>query len=404
MREHPDRQRHRLRHRLGPDALIGRSPEQARRQGFTTWTRSARCRPAPPHPRGRRRRPTSPTCSGAPARGDEAAFAQLYDATSRRVFGLALRVVRDPAQAEEVAQEAFLEIWRTSGRFDPDTGSALAWMLTIVHRKAVDRVRSAEASTRRDTTYHQQNQPIDARLDRRGRPGLAGGTPGPRRAGRPHRGPARGHRARVLRGLHTHGGGDHARPTGRHRQDPHPGRTDPAARHHGGGPMSDIHALSGAYAVDALDDIERAQFERHLAECAECRAEVDEPARGRRPARRDHRRRRRPPGSATGCSPTSPPSARCRRSPHPSPHRSPSRGVDFARSRWWPPQPRSSPCGAGAVVWQQPGPTRRRRAPAQCGRPDPASAPDARSTSLDCPAAPRRPSPHSDSSSTRPSS
>jgi len=89
------------------------------------------------------------------SRGDEAAFGELYDATTRRVFGLALRVVRDPAQAEEVTQEAFLEIWRTSTRFDQDRGSALAWMLTIVHRKAVDRVRSAEASTRRDTTYHQ---------------------------------------------------------------------------------------------------------------------------------------------------------------------------------------------------------------------------------------------------------
>ena len=108
-----------------------------------------------------------PSQEGAPAvpdlgellrrssRGDEAAFAELYDATSRRVFGLALRVVRDPAQAEEVTQEAFLEIWRMSARFDQDRGSALAWILTIVHRKGVDRVRSAEASTRRDTTYHQ---------------------------------------------------------------------------------------------------------------------------------------------------------------------------------------------------------------------------------------------------------
>jgi len=94
-------------------------------------------------------------------KGDEAAFAQLYDATSTRVFGLAVRVVRDRAQAEEVAQEAFTEIWRTSGRFDPAKGSPLAWMLTIVHRKAVDRVRSAEASTRRDTSYHQQNQPVE---------------------------------------------------------------------------------------------------------------------------------------------------------------------------------------------------------------------------------------------------
>jgi len=93
-------------------------------------------------------------------KGDQAAFAALYDSTSSRVVGLAVRVVRDPAQAEEVAQEAFLEIWRSSGRFDPAKGSPLGWLLTIVHRKAVDRVRSAEASSRRDLTYHHQNQPV----------------------------------------------------------------------------------------------------------------------------------------------------------------------------------------------------------------------------------------------------
>jgi RNA polymerase sigma-70 factor (ECF subfamily) len=114
----------------------------------------------------------APSAEGAPAtadlgellrlaaRGDERAFAQLYDAAAARVFGLAVRIVRDPAQAEEVAQESFLEIWRTSARFDPVRGSAIAWMLTITHRKAVDRVRSAEASTRRESTYHQQNQPV----------------------------------------------------------------------------------------------------------------------------------------------------------------------------------------------------------------------------------------------------
>lgn len=94
-------------------------------------------------------------------RGDEAAFAQLYDATSARAYGLAVRVVRDPAQAEEIAQEAFLEIWRTASRFDQDRGSAVSWILTLVHRKAVDRVRSAEASTRRDTTYHQSSHGVE---------------------------------------------------------------------------------------------------------------------------------------------------------------------------------------------------------------------------------------------------
>ena len=94
-------------------------------------------------------------------RGDEAAFARLYDATSSRIFGLAVRVVRDPAQAEEVAQEAFLEIWRTANRYDSAKGSPLAWLLTITHRRAVDRVRAAEAATRRDATYHHQNRPVD---------------------------------------------------------------------------------------------------------------------------------------------------------------------------------------------------------------------------------------------------
>ena len=95
------------------------------------------------------------------ARGDETAFAEVYDATSARVYGLVLRVVRDPAQAEEVAQEVYLEIWRTATRFDPDRGSALSWMMTIAHRKAVDRVRSAEAASRRDTTYHRETRPVD---------------------------------------------------------------------------------------------------------------------------------------------------------------------------------------------------------------------------------------------------
>jgi RNA polymerase sigma-70 factor (ECF subfamily) len=72
-----------------------------------------------------------------------------------------LRVVRDPSQSEEVLQEAMLDVWRQAARFDSDRGSPLSWLLTIVHRKAVDRVRSAQASTRRDTTYHQHNQPVE---------------------------------------------------------------------------------------------------------------------------------------------------------------------------------------------------------------------------------------------------
>jgi RNA polymerase sigma-70 factor (ECF subfamily) len=95
------------------------------------------------------------------SRGDEAAFAEWYDATAARAFGLAIRVLRDRAQAEEVTQEAYLDCWRTAARFDESKGSAVSWLLTIVHRKSVDRVRSAEASGRRDTAYTQHEHTVD---------------------------------------------------------------------------------------------------------------------------------------------------------------------------------------------------------------------------------------------------
>lgn len=85
------------------------------------------------------------------ARGDEDAFASLYDLLAPRVHGLARRVVRDPAQAEEVTQEAMVEVWRLAARFDPGKGSAVGWALTIAHRRAVDRVRSAQARADRES-------------------------------------------------------------------------------------------------------------------------------------------------------------------------------------------------------------------------------------------------------------
>ena len=84
------------------------------------------------------------------ARGDQAAFEAVYDTLAGPVYGLINRVVRDPAQSEEVSQEVLLEVWRTAARFDPAKGTAATWVMTIAHRRAVDRVRSATAAAARE--------------------------------------------------------------------------------------------------------------------------------------------------------------------------------------------------------------------------------------------------------------
>ena len=84
------------------------------------------------------------------ARGDRAAFEALYDLVSAPVFGLARRVVRDPARAEDVTQEVFLDVWRRAPRFDRAQGSARTWIMTIAHRRAVDAVRRSESQRRQD--------------------------------------------------------------------------------------------------------------------------------------------------------------------------------------------------------------------------------------------------------------
>jgi len=84
------------------------------------------------------------------AAGDRAAFAELYDSLSARAFGLILRVLVDRSQSEEVLQEVFLEIWQSAGRFTPNRGQGRSWVLTIAHRRAVDRVRSSQSSVDRD--------------------------------------------------------------------------------------------------------------------------------------------------------------------------------------------------------------------------------------------------------------
>ena len=95
------------------------------------------------------------------ARGDEQAFLEVYDRHSAMVYGIALRVVRDPQLAEDVAQEAFVDAWRLATRFDPGKGSARSWLATIAHRKAVDRVRSEQSRrTREERDAQRQPAPV----------------------------------------------------------------------------------------------------------------------------------------------------------------------------------------------------------------------------------------------------
>lgn len=109
------------------------------------------------------------------ARGDTAAFEAVYNRVSPVVLGVVLRVVRDPAQSEEVAQEVLVEVWRSAARFDPARGSASAWVCTMAHRRAVDRVRSAQSAADREErvgrraevpAYDAVAEEVEARLER----------------------------------------------------------------------------------------------------------------------------------------------------------------------------------------------------------------------------------------------
>lgn len=84
------------------------------------------------------------------AAGDLDAFGRFYDLMAPRVYGLTLRILRDPGYAEETVQEVFLQIWKQSSGYSPTLGSVQSWVLTIAHRRAVDRVRSESSATRRD--------------------------------------------------------------------------------------------------------------------------------------------------------------------------------------------------------------------------------------------------------------
>ena len=120
--------------------------------------------------------PSAEDLLGDVARGDEAAFATLYDRMAPRIYGLVRRVLRDPAQSEEVTQEVLLDIWRRATRFDRSRGSALSWVMTMAHGRAVDRVRSEQSAGQRDLGYASKSverdtdvvaEAVETSLDRR---------------------------------------------------------------------------------------------------------------------------------------------------------------------------------------------------------------------------------------------
>ncbi|PYC70174.1 RNA polymerase subunit sigma [Streptomyces tateyamensis] len=123
----------------------------------------------------RRRGPDLKELLAQVAFGDQDAFAHLYDALAGPVYGLVLRVLRDPAQSEEVAQEVLLEVWRNAARYQPERGEVTAWVLTIAHRRAVDRVRAAQAASDREqraaarshtTDFDEVVEQVESRIER----------------------------------------------------------------------------------------------------------------------------------------------------------------------------------------------------------------------------------------------
>jgi RNA polymerase sigma-70 factor (ECF subfamily) len=91
------------------------------------------------------------------AEKDVDAFAALYDLTRARVFGMVTRVLRDPGYSEETTQDVYVQVWQSAGKYNPAAGSALSWLLTLAHRRAVDRVRSEQSATARESRYGAAN-------------------------------------------------------------------------------------------------------------------------------------------------------------------------------------------------------------------------------------------------------
>lgn len=99
------------------------------------------------------------------ARGDESAFAELYDRWASRLFALVLQIVVDRAQSEEVLQEVFWQVWTTAASYEAERGSVRAWLVTLARRRAIDRVRSSQAARDREARHHGDYPDFDSTLD-----------------------------------------------------------------------------------------------------------------------------------------------------------------------------------------------------------------------------------------------
>jgi RNA polymerase sigma-70 factor (ECF subfamily) len=96
------------------------------------------------------------------AQQDVDAFAAFYDNTRARVFGLVVRVLRDPGYSEETTQDVYLQVWRNAAGYNPSAGTPLAWLMTLAHRRAVDRVRSEQSGSQRESRYGAANVELPA--------------------------------------------------------------------------------------------------------------------------------------------------------------------------------------------------------------------------------------------------
>ena len=208
-------------------------------------------------------------------RGDQSAFAELYDSLAPLLHGVVLKVVRDPAQSEEVTQEAFVELWRLAPRYDATRGSVKSWAATLAHRRAIDRVRSEQASRER-TEREGQKRPIQSNDVAEQVVANIDGTTSAQGTRAIDRDTTAGGGAGVLWRTQLPRGRPAPGCCRRNDQDKNSRRNDPIARRTRSCHVSgiDIHQLAAAYALDAVDERERAEFEAHYPTCPVCRPEV----------------------------------------------------------------------------------------------------------------------------------